>query len=174
MIVPYKPVYFQKATKKFRYIIIHDLSCRFSKVDGTKTDTNKISSSYLRSVNWVFNDEFDMPFHFLCEKVGKDFETIMGTPFCYRCIYDDIPSQYDASIHIALGGNFSVIQPSTRSYQQIGFRSIASIMRWFRIPFGHIHLHREISTDKENACPGKLFDKNRFMSAIKPMVLFKG
>ena len=174
MRVPYKPVYFKKATKKFRYIIIHDLSCRFSNLDRAKTDSRKAASSHLRSYNWIFNDEFDLPFHFLCERVGKDYETVMGTPFCYRCIFDDIPSVYDASIHIALAGNFSVNQPSQRSYQQMGYRSIASIVKWFKLPLSHIMLHHEVSKDKEHSCPGPMFDKNRFLAAIKPMILMKG
>lgn len=174
MIVPYKPVYFKKTTRKFNYIIIHDLSCRFSNLGIAKVDTKKSSSSHLRSYNWIFNDEFDLPYHFLCERIGLDFETIMCTPFCYKCIYDDIPSEYEAAIHIAIAGNFSTIQPDQRAYKQIGYRAMASIMRWFSMPFGHIFLHREVSTNKDLKCPGEFFDKSKFMAEIKPMVLIKG
>jgi len=143
-------------------------------LDRAKVDSKKSVSAYLRSYNWIFNDEFDMPFHFLCDKIDQDYETVMCTPFCYRCIYDDIPSEFDVSIHIAIAGNYSLVQPTQRAYQQIGYRSVASVMKWFSIPFGHIFLHNEVSQDKDNACPGKFFDKPKFMAAIKPMVLMKG
>jgi len=174
MIVPFKPVYFKKTTRKFRYIIIHDYSCRFANLDKAKIDSPKASIGPLRNYNWIFNDSFDVPYHFLCEKIGQDYETLMGTPFCYKCVYDDIPSQYDASIHIAIAGNFSLMAPNPRAYQQMGFRAIASIVRWFKLPFANILMHRDVSTDKESACPGVHFDKAKFMAAIKPMILVKG
>jgi hypothetical protein len=174
MIIPYKPVYFQKATRAFKHIIIHDLSCRFSGLDGAKVDTKKSSIAHLRNYNWIFNDEFDLPFHFVCEKIGQDFETIMATPLCYKCVYDDIPSEFEAAVHIAFAADYSVVKPEQRIYQQAGYRAIASVMRWFKLPFGHIYLHREVSQDKENACPGNFFDKNRLMAAIKPLILMKG
>jgi len=173
MIVPYKPPYFTKATRKFKYIIIHDLSCRFDKMSRAEIDDKKAIVGHLRTYNWVFNDQFDLPFHFLCEKIGRDYETIMGTPFCYRIVYDDIPSQYDVSIHIGIACDCSVSAPSMRSYQQIGYRSIASIMRWFGIPISNILLHREVSTNKDSVCPGMLFDKNKLISAIRPLILMK-
>ena len=174
MLVPYKPVYFKKATRRFRYIVIHDLSCRFADLDKAKVDTIQPVASHLRSYNWIFNDEFDLPYHFLCERIGMDYETLLGTPFCYYCIFDDIPSEFIPSIHIGVAGNFNVTQPDQRAYRQIGYRAVASAARWFKIPFGHIYLHRDISKDKESSCPGPLFDKGRFMAAIKPMVLMKG
>ena len=173
MIVPYRPVTLKKSTRKFRYIIIHDSSCRFSNLGFAKVDGKKSSISKMRGYNWVFNGEFELPYHFVCERIGKDFETLMATPFSYRCIYDDIPFEFEASIHIAIAGDYSIIQPNQRAYQQIGYRSMASIMRWFSIPFGHIFFHHEISTDKSLKCPGPLFDKSRLMAAIKPMILMK-
>jgi len=174
MIVPYKPIYFKKATRKFKYIIIHDLSCRFGDLDRAKVDSNKASSGHLRNYNWIFNDEYDLPFHFLCDKVGTDFETIMGVPFCYYIKYDDIPSTYDASIHIGVAGDCSLVQPSQRAYQQIGYRSVASIVKWFGLPLNQIKLHHEVSTNKDIGCPGVLFNKNKFVSSIKSLILMKG
>lgn len=174
MIVPYKPIYFKKATRKFRYIIIHDLTCRFGGLDVAKADNKRVSVTNLRSYNWIFNDEFDIPYHFLCERLGPDYETVMGTPFAYYCKYDDIPSQFDASIHIGIAGKFSMIAPTQRMYQQVGYRAIASIVRWFGLPLSHIFLHREVSKDKELGCPGKFFDKNKLLANIKSFILTRG
>jgi hypothetical protein len=173
MIVPYKPVKFKKTTKQFKYIIIHDLSCRFSNLSGAKVDSKKSSASHLRGYNWIFNDEIDLPYHFLCDKIGVDYETIMGTPFCYKCIYDDIPKVYDSAIHIGISGDYYVIAPTQRAYQQIGYRAVASIMRWFAIPFNNVLLHRDISTNKDCDCPGVMFNKSKFIASIKPMILIK-
>jgi len=174
MIVPYKPIYFKKATRKFRYIIIHDLSCRFEHLDKAKIDSKRSVAGSLRGYNWVFNEEFDLPYHMLCERVGMDYETIMCKPFAYYCEYPDIPSVYLASIHIGVAGNFDTVQPSQRSYQQIGYRAISPFIKWFGIPLSNILLHREVSEDKETKCPGVMFDKNKLMANIKSMILMKG
>lgn len=173
MIVPYKPVFLQKATRKFRYIVIHDSTCKFKLFNKAKIDTPKSQILSLRNYNWVFNNEFELPYHFVCEKIGKDFETVMATPFCYFCEYEDIPQQFLPSIHICIVGNYSIQQPSQRLYQQIGYRSIASVVKWFKIPLTHIYLHHEISENKEIGCPGSMIDKNKLLSTIRPLILMR-
>ena len=173
MRVPYKPVYFQKSYKKFNYIIVHDYTCQFSKFDKARVDSKKITVNDIRSYNWLFNDEFDLPFHFVCKKFSDDFETILSRPLSYYCEYSDIPSQYLNSVHIAIAGKFDFITPEARAYQQMGYRSIASIMRWFAIPVSNILMHWEVSKEKDLHCPGLSFDKDKLLSLIKPLILVK-
>ena len=174
MIVPFKPVYFEKATRRFKYIIIHDLSCRFANLDKAKVDSKKSVASTLRGFNWVFNNEHDLPYHFLCERIGEDYETIMGRPFQYFCIFDDIKSEFIPSIHIAVAGLYSFTsQPTNRAYQQVGYRAISPLMKWFKIQISNVYLHHEVSNDKDHSCPGAMFNKNKLLAATKPMILMK-
>jgi len=171
MRVPFKPVYLKKAYKKFMYIIIHDYSCKFGTLN--KVDTKGISVQDVRNYNWIWYNEFELPYHFICEKIGQDFETVMCRPLSYYCEYEDIPSVYLPSVHIAIAGNYNVIAPEQRAYQQIGYRSIASIMRWFSIPISNIKMHWEVSADKTIHCPGDLFDKDKFLANIRSLILVK-
>ena len=171
MQVPYKPIYLLKAFKKFNYIVIHDLTCQFEHFEKSKTDDKKVAISDLRSYNWVFHNEFDLPYHFICKKIGTDYETIMSRPLAYFCEYPDISEQYINSVHIAIAGNYNFISPTTRAYQQIGYRSIASIMKWFLIPISNIKMHYEVSNNDKLKCPGVNFDKEKLLALIRPLLL---
>jgi hypothetical protein len=173
MRVPYKPIYFEKSYKRFLYIVIHDYSCRFTTLDKARVDDRKLSVQPVRAYNWVFNNEYEMPYHFVCEKINDDYETIMCTPLSAYCSYPDIDSKYKASVHICAAGNYNLISPEQRAYQQLGYRSVASIMRWFAIPISNIKFHWEISTDSKLHCPGDFFKKHTFLANIKQLILLK-
>lgn len=173
MNVPYKPVYLPKAYKKFQYVIIHDFSCQFPDIDKAKVDDKKIQMQGVRVYNWLFKNSFELPYHFVCEKIGDDFETMMARPFCYYCQYEDIPSQYLNSVHVALSGNYNIISPTQRTYQQIAYRPIASIVRWFNMSLNNVFFHWEVSTNNSLHCPGDAFKREKFQSAIHQYSLMK-
>lgn len=172
MRVPYKPTYLTKAYKRFNYIVIHDFSCRFAALDKAKIDDKKFTTGAIRDYNWAFNNEFELPYHFICEKVGTDYETIMSMPLSFYCEYKDIPDQYVNSVHIAIAGT-SIQQIEARAYMQMGYRSIASIMRWFAIPISNIKMHWEVTTDENLHCPGDAFHKDKLLALINQLILIK-
>ena len=173
MIAPLRPNYLPKAYKKFRYIIIHDFSCQFANVPVAKIDNGKENTQKLTMYNWVFNSQYELPYHFVCEKIGDDYETFMARPFCYYCEYKDIPDQYLNSIHVAIAGDYNLIAPTQRAYQQMAYRSIASILRWYQMNINNVLMHYEISTDKECKCPGHFFKKSLLVSAMKQYSVMK-
>jgi len=174
MQIPYKPTFLPKAIKKFRYIIIHDFTCQFGSLDKARVDQKtKVTTQGTRVYNWLFKNEFELPYHFICEQLQGDYETILARPFCYFCEYDDIPEQYLPSIHIAIAGNYNFINIKQRAYQQLAYRSISSILRWFQFGSPQVLLHREISTNKDLKCPGDGFKKDKMLSAIKQYSLMK-
>ena len=173
MIVPFKPVYLPKMYKKPQYIIIHDFSCQFGTIDKARTDNKLANIQGVRAYNWVFNGEYELPYHFVCEKINQDYETLMARPFCYMCEYEDIPSQYVASIHIAVAGNYNFMTMTNRAYQQMAYRSISSIVKWFRLPLNRVLMHWEVSENKNLHCPGDNFDKDRFKFTMKQYSLMQ-
>lgn len=173
MNVPYKPIYLPKAYKKFQYVIVHDFSCQFPDVTKASIDDKKIQTQGVRIYNWMFKNEYELPYHFVCEKIGDDFETTLARPFCYYCEYEDIPSQYLNSIHIALAGNYNFITPTQRTYQQLAYRSVSSVVRWFGIPLTNVLLHWEVSTNKKLHCPGDSFQRGKLQSAIRQYSIMK-
>ena len=173
MIAPYKPVYLPKAYKKFKYVIIHDFTCQFNTIDKARVDNKLAQIQGVRLYNWMFQNSYELPYHFVCEKIYNDFETIMARPFCYYCEYSDIPDQYLNSIHIAIAGNYNNMNVHQRAYQQMAYRSISSVLRWFNIPINRVLMHWEVSKDDKLHCPGDAFKKDRLLSAIKQYSLMK-
>lgn len=171
MLLPYKPVLLPKAIKRYKYIIIHDLTCMFTGIDQAKHDSKKSQIGSLRGYNWILNGQMELNYHFIVEKIGRDYETVMGRPFHKLCVFNDIPSPYDmSSLHIAMAGHYKIMKPSKRFYMQMGYRAIAPLVKWFSISVNNIYLHSEVSTNKDIACPGPFFNKNVFLSSLKPMM----
>lgn len=170
MLIPYRPKILPIVRAKPRYIIIHDLQCMYHGIDQVKIDAKKSQMMKARDYNWILNGQPDVNYHFICEKIGKDYETLSGRPLGRMCQYPDIPDVYDTkAIHIAAMGRYSVIKPEMRFYQQMAYRPISSMMYLFGIPMTNIYLHHEISNDKKMACPGPFFDKKVLLSQIKVM-----
>ena len=158
MIVQYRPKSLPKVTRKFKYIIIHDLTCMFGGVDQAKMDMKHSQVNAIRSYNWIVNGQSELNYHFVVEKVEKDYETMLTRPLNRLCEYTDIPAQYGASIHIGLLGKYSILKPSTRFYQQVAYRALASMMFIYKIPYGQVLMHSQISVDKDQHCPGEFFN----------------
>jgi len=49
-------------------------------------------------------------------------------------------------------GNFEIQSPTTAQLAALE-RTVAHMMRWYRVPVGHIHTHRELASTR---CPGRL------------------
>jgi len=170
MIIPYRPKTLPIARAKPKYIIIHDLNCMYQGIDQVKVDAKKSQMAKAREYNWILNGQADVNYHFVAEKIGKDYESLIGRPLNRMCKYDDIPDQYDTKgIHIACMGRYDIISPSQRFYQQVAYRIVAPMMFWFGIPIANVYLHHELSTNKDINCPGPFFIKDKFMAALKTM-----
>jgi hypothetical protein len=170
MLIPYKPKTLPIMRAKPKFIIIHDLTCMYHDIDQIKIDGKKSQTNIARTYNWVLNGQSDINYHFMVEKIGKDYETLIGRPINRLCQFDDIPDVYDTrAIHIACMGRYDTINADNRFYQQLAYRAIAPSMSTFGIPITNIYLHHEISNDKTITCPGPFFMKDKLMAKIKIM-----
>ena len=169
MLIPYKPKSLPIIRAKPKYIIIHDLDCMYHDIDQVKMDAKLSQMNKARNYNWILNGKPDVNYHFVAERVGKDFETLIGRPINRMCKFDDIPNQYDTkAIHVACMGRYSIIAPTQRFYMQLAYRAIAPWLYTFGIPITNVLLHHEVS-DSNDACPGPFFMKNKLISAVKAM-----
>lgn len=169
--VKYRPVSFPKIKRKFKYIIIHDTNCIFPHLDYTQVDDPKPKVSALRAYNLIFNKQYDLNYHFLCEYVTTDYETFVGRPLYRLCEYKDMPDLYQNGIHVCVFGNYNIINGQQRMYQQLAYRVLAPMMFWFRIPISNVVLHNQISSNKEIKCPGSQFDYNKMINNLKIYIL---
>lgn len=173
MKVPFKPVYLPKGPKRYHYIIIHDCNCMAERFPEFKIDNVQFQTNRLRGR--IFQDKklFELPYHFVCEKVIDDWQTIVGRPLQYSCedVYTDLDKNFSRfGIHICIMGNFNYMASETRMYQQICYRALTPVMKQYRIPKGNIFLHGELNPQKLD-CPGFNFSKQHLKAYIQPFLI---
>lgn len=172
MRVPYKPHSFKKVKKPYRYIIIHDTGKDIQHDSEIFIDTKEYQTGKLRTYNYSITGEADLNYHFIVERIKDDYEVIICRPLNSVCEYDDIiePFNSDASIHIAVMGDYDFDLPEDRLYKVIAYRILGPLMFMFKLDKSRIKLHREISTNKIE-CPGQNFEKDRLLSYTKNLVI---
>lgn len=171
MRVPYKPALLSKGPKRYKYIILHDINCMGKNNNEFKVDRTLAQTGKLRSRFKVEKKYDELPYHFVCEKVGDDYETIVGRPLQFSCEYSDINYSFGHfAVHILVMGNFNIIDAETRMYQQICYRAISPMIRFFRIQRSNVLLHGELSTEQLD-CPGFNFDKNQLKAFLQPFTI---
>ena len=171
MIVPLQIRKFRKFSRKPRYVIIHDTSCQSPSDAALIIDSPMPQTNYLRGKLWTTKTMHDVPYHYVIERVKQEIEVVMGRPFGVHCDYDDIPSPYDFSYHIAIMGNYEKDIPHPRLYQKMCYNCLSPMIRMSGIGIKRIFLHSEVSTNKDLSCPGSFFVKDRLMATLKNMLI---
>jgi hypothetical protein len=136
------------------------------------TIDDKTSQIYLsRLYNWIISGQSDLNYHFIVEKIGKDYETLLGRPLNRLCEYPDIKDDINSrAIHIGMIGKYDKQIPTPRFYQQIAYRIIAPYMYMLGIPVGQIYFHSEVS-NKNKTCPGTFFKKEDLLTRLKTLLV---
>jgi hypothetical protein len=171
MKLPLRPKHLRKFRRHWLYLILHDLSCNFSQLGEFNIDNPKSQINRLRATDFQINKQLDLNFHFLIERIGDDFEILLGRPMSSLCQYDDIPKNInDVSIHIGIMGNCKFYIPENRFYKILAYRIVTPLIQMTRINRPRVFLHSEVS-EKKIECPGPLFEKERLTSIINEQLI---
>lgn len=157
MKIPIRPLSFKKLKSPFKYIIIHDITCRFKDFHDLRIDTAKCETSVLRSYEYMYNDNSDINYHYSFEKLKDDYEAIVGRPLNSLCNFPSLQDQYSRSINIIVISDFNLQIPEKRLYDSLSYKLLNPLMFMFKIPRPNILLHREIESGIH--CPGNYFNK---------------
>jgi hypothetical protein len=156
-----------RAPRRFKNIIIHDTNCQWKDYQPFKIDRNVYQSGPMRARFKTFKNFNEMPYHFVCEKIGENYQTFLGRPLQYSCEkeYSDMDALYSRyGIHICIMGNYNTMCVIDKLYQQISYRVICPMMRVYRIPKSNIYLHSDVTNNPDyNDCPGFNFRKDLLM-----------
>jgi len=172
--IPIRPKFLTKFRRPWLYLIIHDLSCSFSGYDEFNIDIPKSQTNRLRAADLQINKQLDLNFNFIIERIGDDFEILIGRPMSAMCEYKDIPRNInDNAIHIGMMGNFKFYIPEARFYRILAYRIITPLIQMSRINRTRILTHDEVSevSQKKVECPGRLFEKDRLMALINEQLI---
>jgi len=168
MKIQYKPSMLTKGPLRYRYIIVHDTNCMWKEFNEFKVDTPQSQTNKMRSQFKILKKYDELPYHFVCELVRDDYETVVSRPLQFAFIYKDLPASISKfAIHVCVMGNYNIIGDDVRMYQQLCYRVLSPMMRVYHIPKTHIYLHGELSSTQMD-CPGLKFDKNKLISYLPP------
>ena len=173
MIDQYIPSLLERAPKRYKYIIIHDTSCQNDTNGMFKIDKKMFQTGAMRSRFRSIKNYYDMPYHFVCERIGQNYQTVVGRPLQYSCYkaYPDIDRHYaQNAIHICLMGDYNVLSHSIKLYQQLAYRVICPMMKTFKINRSRVYLHGELSK-KHSDCPGFNFNKNLLLAYMSKFLM---
>ena len=169
MKIPFKIRLFDVMKKLPRYIIIHDINCMTPNAESLRIDNKKFQTAKMRILQYQKHMQADLNYHFIVDRIDKDYEVILGRPLATLCEYDDIRDPYHWSFHIGVMGNYDYDIPELRLYQKIAYNILSPMIKLYKIDPTRVLLHSEIN--KEMQCPGNYFDKMKLMSYLKMMRL---
>lgn len=150
-----------KAPRRFKFIIIHDTSCQWENTNIFSIDKKMFQSNPMRARFRSQKQYYETPYHFICEKIGDSYQTVMGRPLQYSSFieFPDIDRHYsENAIHVCLMGNYNILSHSAKLYEQLAYRVLCPMMKVYRIPRDRIYLHGELSNTHSD-CPGFNFSK---------------
>lgn len=164
----YQPLYLTKAPRRFRFIIIHDTNCQWQKNNIYKIDNNLFQAGPMRARFKLEKRWWESPYHFICEKIGENYQTILGKPLQYSSEneFPDLDNTYSRfGIHVCVMGNYNIMAHKPKMYEQLCYRVIAPMLRQYRIPKSNIFLHGELSKEHMD-CPGLGFSKQALLAYL--------
>lgn len=169
MKIPYKPGHLPKGPRRYTSIVLHDSMCQADFNGNFRLDVPSSQVNVVRSELRKEKKYFELPYHFVCEKLKDDYETVIARPLQYSCEdgYPELDSLYSRyAIHICIMGNFNMMTDDSRMYQQICYRAITPMMRVYHIRRNNIFLHGELTSEHVD-CPGLNFQKSKLMAYIE-------
>lgn len=154
-------------TRRPRFIILHSSKCQSLNSQPLHTVNQDYNFGKLKTETIQYQRMLHMPYHFLFDKVGQDYEVQIGTPFHIHLEFSDIDELYDRAIHIALLFDMDATTMDDRGYEALAYKIISPLAYWMSIPKNNIYLHSEVMKNQLYNCPGQFFDKIKLASFIQ-------
>lgn len=166
MVLPIKNTLYKYTQKWPKYIIIHhtdELEINDGSIlfDKPTYQFNRLARSYYEM------DKMYLPYNFVIEKIGDEFQPIVSAPLLTKHEYLDMEDVHQDSIHIGILGNYNADTVELKLYDVLALRVIIPLMRTFRIPEENVVLHSDISLDPESSCPGSFFSLSKLKNTIR-------
>lgn len=106
----------------------------------------------------------DIGYHFGVERVGSDYEGIVGRPLHLQGAHCPQGEMNRRAIGVCLVGNYDIVEPDPMALDVLVGRVIAPMLMEFGIPYKNIVFHRDYNPAK--SCPGRLFTKDMILARL--------
>lgn len=153
------------------WIIIHDTSCLNHTDSVLDVDGAATGMGALKMNDIARNGYRDINFHYILDKLSKDYEVISGRPISEHCEHNDIQSPYVSSIHVLILSDLNIDLPKSRLYQILAYRCLAPLIRMLKMgsdPGSVIRFHDEVMKEKNNIrCPGSFLARELLLAQTR-------
>ena len=167
MKIPIRPTSFEYSTKWPKSIVIHHTEELQLKDGSVKMSRSNFQFNSLVNSYYQLSKVTTPPYHYVIDFVKDDYYIHVCRPLMTKCIFEDLPEEYDESIHIALLGDYSADIVSNRLYTVLASKLLSPFMRLFRIKEDNIFTHNEISNSDNISCPGEYFNKEKMIMFLR-------
>ena len=137
-----------------KYIILHH---------SLTKDSGTVSWNAIRRYHTVDLGWRDIGYHFGIELVGKQYEILTGRMLNETGAHCKEDRMNYKSVGICFVGNYDIATVPTKM-RRLGVRFVASLCDVLRISTDCIYPHSLLAN---KTCPGKLFDFDGFIEAVK-------
>jgi len=167
MKLPFKNTFLKTRGARPKFIVLHHTYCKYDLVPSAEIDNSTFQLPTLWK-NVLIKKEFEVNYHYVIEKIKEDYVATIGMPLPYICKFDDIPPSLNRySIHVSILGDYNITIPESRLYSIMAYKVISPLMKLYGITPARLFLHNEISTNKDEKCPGEYFDLDRLINQIR-------
>ena len=165
--LPKNFVRLKQFTGKPKYIVIHDSNC-LNHTDATlDVDTERTAMGALKRTNISKGNLKDLNYHYVIDRIGKDYEIISGRPISAQCNHPDIEKVFPMSLHVIILFDMNVEIPINRLYQIISYRCLAPLIRMLKLgsPNNVIKFHDD--GNEKSHCPGEFLAKELLVAQVR-------
>ena len=167
--IPYRSYELTYADRWPKHIIIHHSA--ELKLINSSIVLDKPTFQYDNlEKNFYLKNKSIIPYNYVIEKVGSDFQAIVGRPILTKYEFEDIDLIYTKDLHIGLIGDYDKKNVDPRLYQLISFKIISPYMRLFNIEEDDILLHRDISYNPDETSPGNNFNLDTLKTILRSYI----
>ena len=138
-----------------KYIILHHTH---ELVPDLGLDTENFQLNTFRRKNYMMHKEQKWGYHIVIDRIKDDYYPIVSQPLFTVSEWPDMDPIYWKALHVAFIGNYDNDMLMDRAYKVLAFQVLVPYCRFFRLTFDRVLLHRDVSNDKTNNCPGEFFD----------------
>ena len=165
--IPLRATDLKLSQKWPKHIIIHHTIEQITNVSSQKFDTTRFQAGQYNERLYKIEQQKVSRYHFIVERIDKDFEIIVNQPLFTLSEWDDLDEKYSKAVHVALLGDYNHDIPPNRLYLVLAFRLLIPLMRLFYLKEEDILLHKYISNNPEENCPGEFVDMLKLRMAVR-------
>jgi len=125
----------KKMNRKPKYIILHDTNCLSHRDESLSVINSRNTLGPIKINQILIEKRKEINYHFIVDKIGKDFEIISARPLQYICEFPEIRSDIGKqALHVLIASDLSINVPDKRFYDVLAYKLLAPMINVLQMP----------------------------------------